>query len=85
MKIYVCTDIWQFDSGDCGDSVKAFSTIDKAYKWLKQAIKDANTDMKGLDTQHTEYREGDMAYSIWETDNYCYNHIDLCIQELEVE
>lgn len=82
--IYVLTETWQMDSGDCGNEVMAFSTIEKATREMKKRMKKAKQDFKHLDTDQHHYCDGDMAWSIWEAEEYCYNHIDLIINECEV-
>ena len=85
MNVFVFTDVWQCDSGECGSTTKVFSTFEKAQRCLEEAMETAKQDFSGLETEETEYVKGDMAYSIWEAGEYCYNHIDLTIQELEIE
>lgn len=83
--VYVLTVVWQRDSGECGSSTMVYDTIDKAQKQFKQEMKDARTDFNDLDTEETEYVDGDMGWSIWEEGEYCYNHCDISIQECEVQ
>lgn len=83
--IYVLTVVWQRDSGDCGSSVNAYSTIEKANKAFLQEIKDARQYFSDLETEETGLAMGDMSWSIWEKDEYCYNHCDITIWEREVE
>ena len=83
--VYVLTVIWQRDSGECGDTVAVFQNIDSAQAKMEQEMKDARTDFSDLDTEETEYSDGDMGWSIWETGEYCYNHCDITIREMEVQ
>lgn len=83
MKVYVGSELWQFDSGECGNELKVFSDLEKALNWLKERKEQALVDMEGF--SGTESEESAMVYSIWEEGNYCYNHIDIKVVELEVE
>lgn len=85
MKVYVLVKNWQMDCGDCGlNVVKVFETYQQAYDCLLVKRKQAKIDMEDLETEEDTLVEGDMCWSIWEKDKYCYNHIDLKIEEKEV-
>ena len=83
--IYILTVVWQRDSGECGSSVDAYSTIEKANKAFLEEVKNARQDFSDVETDETGLVMGDMSYSIWEKDEYCYNHCDIAIHELEVK
>ena len=84
MKVYVLTEVWQIDSGDCGNNVMVYSDIEKAQHDLNLLMEQARKDFHDLETEETEYVDGDMSWSIWEKEEYCYNHIDLTITECDV-
>lgn len=83
-RVFILIDSWQCDSGDVGQEVLVYSDFDQANKEMKKRIKQAKKDFKDMDTQEDSYCDGDMQWSIWERDNYCYNHIDITIYEREV-
>lgn len=83
--VYVLTVNWQRDSGECGSAVAVYSTIERANKAFLQEIKDARKDFSDLETEESGLIQGDMSWSIWEKDEYCYNHCDISIWEREVE
>ena len=84
MVVYVLSIVWQFDSGECGSDVLVYDSIEKAEKQLKREIKNAKKDMAHFDIDETQFVDGDMSYSIWEKENYCYNHIDIAVTESQV-
>lgn len=83
-KVYVLTIIWQFDSGDCGTDVYVYDTLEKAQRHLAYEIEECRNDFKDIDSEETKYVDGDMCWSIWESGEYCYNHMDISIWESEV-
>ena len=83
-EIFIFTCTWQRDSGECGNYVSAFRNFDDAQKFLEEEMKGARQDFSDLETEETEYAEGDMSWSIWESGEYCYNHCDLEIRQVEV-
>ncbi len=83
--VFVLTHTWQVDSGDFGTETFVFGTIEKAEKKFKSLMKKAKKDFKDLDTEQDHYVKGDMTWSIWEKEEYAYNHIDLIISEKEVQ
>jgi len=85
MEVFVLTVVWQMDSGECGSELAVFDSIDKAQKEFKKEIKKAKQDFKQLDTEHTPLADGDMSYSIWEREEYCYNHIDINIVQTSIK
>ena len=84
MWVYVLNVVWQRDSGECGNDVKVFQDIEKAFEQMKMEMESARTDFNDLSTEEDDYREGDMSWSIWEEGEYCYNHIDITITECYV-
>lgn len=84
MYVYVLTVVWQCDSGECGSHTKVFQSVEDALKEMKAEMNTARADFNGLDTEETEYADGDMGWSIWEAGEYCYNHIDITVQECYV-
>ena len=88
MKVYVVSNNWQFDSGECGEEISTFSTLDKARKELNELIKQARVDISDFDTEEEyDYDLNDnlpLAFSIWEEGEYCYNHINIKIYECEI-
>ena len=83
--VYVLTVGWQFDTGECGNRVGAYDTIEKAQAQMEKEIKCAKTDFSDMDTEEDDYVDGDMSWSIWEKGEYCYNHCDIEIREVEVQ
>ena len=84
MIVYVYINSWQMDSGDCGENVKVFTHLEDALNMLKDDMVEARQNMEHLDTEETDYHEGDFSWSIWEEGEYCYNHIDLTVYQREV-
>ena len=85
MTVYVLVESWQMDCGECGFYVvKVCETYHQAYDYLLTKVKEAKIDMCGLETEEDPLVEGDMNWSIWKKGEYCYNHIDLKIEEKEV-
>lgn len=84
MEIYVLTIVWQRDSGECGSEVSAFESLPLAQKIMTREIKSAREDFKDLDVEETQFVEGDLSWSIWESENYCYNHCDITITQCEL-
>ena len=86
MKVYVLVESWLLDDGEwSGLSVRnVFETYHQAYDYFLFAIGQAKIDMEDLETEEDEFVEGSMCWSIWEKGEYCYNHIDLKIEEKEV-
>ncbi len=85
MTVYVLTVVWQFDSGETGNYVHVYDSLEKAQAQMKLEIKIARNDMSGYDIEETNLVDGDMSYSIWERENYCYNHEDINIYQREVK
>ena len=84
MTVYVLSVVWQRDSGECGSETTVYSTIEKANKEFLKEIKLACNDFADLETESTPLATGDMSWSIWESGEYCYNHIDINIYQREV-
>lgn len=84
MTVYVLSITWQMDSGDMGNEINVYETIEKATEEFKKQMEQAKIDFKDLDTESDNYCEGDMGWSIWEAGEYAYNHIDIVIREREV-
>lgn len=84
MKVYVVAIVWQRDSGENGVNVETFDTIEKAQTYFKGEMVNARLDFSDLECEESEYADGDMSWSCWETGEYCYNHIDLVIYEKEL-
>ena len=84
MTVYVLSVVWQRDSGECGNDVVVYENVEHALKALKNEMTFARKDFSDLDTEETDYTDGDMSWSIWETGEYCYNHCDITITECEV-
>lgn len=85
MRVYVYTCVWQFDSGDTGMETRVFECVDDAQDLMEEVIVSCRQEMKHFEVEETNYVRGDMSWSIWEKENYCYNHIDITIVEREVE
>lgn len=87
MNVFVISCVYQRDSGDCGNYiVGVFKDFKTAQRILEKEIEYAKHDIEDItDLEETDYAKGDMTYSIWERENYCYNHIDLKITEMEVK
>lgn len=85
MKVYVLVNNWLLDDGEWnGAYVMVFETYQKAYDCFLFYIGQSRIDMGDLETEEDTLVEGDRCWSIWEKDKYCYNHIDLKIEEKEV-
>ena len=85
MTVYVLSVVWQCDSGECGNDITVYSTIEKANKAFLQEIENAKQDFSGMEVETTPLATGDMSWSIWEKDEYCYNHIDITIYQREMQ
>ena len=87
MKVFVFIKTHQFDYGSSGAQVRVFNTFEKAKRHFEEKRKQAIIDFEALGkkSEQNNYSEGDMEWSIWEKDEYLYNHIDLAIVEREVE
>lgn len=87
MKVFVFIKTHQFDYGSVGLITRVYDTFEKAQTVFKAEMKQAIRDFKNLGkkAEQDNYSEGDMEWSIWEKDEYLYNHIDLTIVEREVE
>lgn len=83
MEVYVLVHSYQFDSGDCSEQVVVFDSLSKAIKLLKKLKKEAKRYFKET---YGDIEEGktDMSYSVWEQENYCYNHEDITIYQREI-
>lgn len=86
-KVYVLVDSWQFDSGEVGEEIEVFDTFEKAQEEFKKRIKTARQEMNGMfDSDEIEETDPDvMSFSIFEKEEYCYNHIDINIYEKEIK
>ena len=84
MIVYAYINSWQMDSGECGEFVKVFTHLEDALNMLKDDMVEARQNMEHLETEETDYQEGDFSWSIWEKGEYCYNHIDLNIYQRTV-
>ena len=85
MTVYVLSVVWQRDSGETGNEIAVYSTIERASKAFLKEIEYAKQDFDDLETETTPLATGDMSWSIWETGEYCYNHCDIVIFQKEVE
>lgn len=87
MKVYVLTSTYIcVDSGDYEHIVEGvYENVDDALKQMKQDIKDTKNDFKDYDTEEDNYVEGDMSWSIWETEEYMSHHCDIQITECEIK
>lgn len=83
-EVYVLVQSWQFDSGECGEEVYVFDTLEKAQKRFEKEIKWAREDMEAAVSNMKEEKD-DMSYSVYEEGEYCYNHIDLIIYKRKVK
>lgn len=78
---YVCVDSGDYESRVDG----VFESFEDAQRLMEQEIKDTRTDFKDYDTEEQEYTKGDMAWAIWETEQYMSHHCDITIHEQEVQ
>ena len=86
MKAYVVINNWQCDSGECGlGCLGVYDTFEKAQKVFEKEMQTARIDFGYLETEEDEYKKGYRSWSIWEKEEYCYNHIDLKIIEKEIQ
>ena len=83
-EVYVLIESNQTSDGDSWQTCEVFADLDSAQKAMKKAIRKARREMKCYDTEE-DYTEGDMTYSIYESGEYCYNHIDICVFQREVQ
>lgn len=86
MEVYVVVVSWQMDSGECGQTVDVYETLEDAKKKLAIEKESAMVGFDGLDL--TIY-ESDMAISIYavsiyEEEVYCYNHCDITIYQRDI-
>lgn len=81
MEVYVVVVSWQMDSGECGQTVDVYETLEDAKKKLAIEKESAMVGFDGLDL--TIY-ESDMAISIYEKEEYCYNHCDITIYQRDI-
>lgn len=87
MEVIVLVNNWQFDSGECGTRCEGvFTKKEDALKRFNELVKDARTDMNEIDTEETKINDGELeSWSIWESGEYCYNHIDIIVSVKEVK
>ena len=78
-KVYIVKELWACDY-ESGNSVVAFSTLDKAKKYFQSRVEDtkANYDYDTIE-------ELDMNYSFYNEGYYITNHTDIEIEELEID
>lgn len=85
-NVYVVVCSWQRDCGECGtDVIGVYSSFERAKLAMENEMKMARSYFEDLETEESEYVDGDMSWSIWEEGEYCYNHDDILIIEKEVE
>lgn len=88
MKVYVITNSWQYDTGESGIETKVFFHENLARDYFKQAQEDAKNDFaegaKNVLDCDVTVDEDENSFSIYESGEYCYNHIDIKFQEQEV-
>lgn len=84
MVVYVLSVVWQCDSGEFGNDFAVYDSWEKAKVDMLDQIESAKKDFADLETEEDNYVDGDMSWSIWEKDEYAYNHIDIMVKALEV-
>jgi uncharacterized protein YajQ (UPF0234 family) len=87
MTVYVLTSTYVcVDSGDYESCVVGvYENVENALEQMKQEIKDTRTDFENYDTEEETYVEGDMSWSIWESEEYMSHHCDIQITECIVK
>ena len=86
-EVFVLIKNHQFDCGECGlDCIGVYDTFELAQKTCESQMEKSRDEMKEYvaDTEEDDYSKGDMSWSIWEKGEYCYNHIDLLIQQAQI-
>lgn len=83
MQVYVLVEEWQYDCGDWGQEISVYEELETAMKQFKCLMEDAKKDMP--DYVSDKYCEGDLNWSRYEEENYCYNHYNLTIYVRDVQ
>lgn len=85
MSVYVMVCNYHcVDNGDFATDVMVYETFEKAQEEMQKLMVEVRGDFKYYDTEETEYSEGDMAWSIWESGEWVNHHCDIVIYEREV-
>ncbi len=86
MKSILIMKNWQFNIGECGTHcVGVFINMNQAKEKFLELVEQARKDMKGFEYDEETIDENNLSsWSIWEKDEYCYNHIDLVIEEINI-
>jgi len=82
-EVYVVVEEWQFDSGDCGETVEVFSNLESAKEWKKYLSNLAKNNFNSFSEIDEEDEE--MHYVICEKGEYCYNHTTITIYQREID
>lgn len=86
MSVFVLIENWYMDSGENGlEVVGVYNTFEKVIKQFKKCMKQIKLDWKDIDTEEDSYVDHDMCWSIWEKDNYGFNHYNLKIVEQDIQ
>ena len=87
-EVYVLFNTGQYDSGIFINECSVYNTYENAVKALKKLKIKITKDWEGSwskdQISQDKFNEGDMSWSIWETEEYSYNHHDLIIFKSEV-
>ena len=82
--VYVVVESWQFDSGDVGENVRVYESLEEAQKYLLDLYALAKEETIEKFPDNWNVSSDDMSFSFWESDNYNYNHHDGTIYQREV-
>lgn len=88
-KVFVIVKEWQYDTGENGLEVcGVYSNYKKAKEKFDSEVKDAQIDF-GYDAKNagddTTVELCENSFSIYETGEYCYNHIDIFMTEEKID
>lgn len=82
-EVYVVVEECQFDSGEYGQSIEVFSNLESAKEWKKYLSNLAKIDFDYY--SEIDEEDDEMHYSIWEKENYSYNHTTITIYQREID
>lgn len=77
-KVFVVTENWVVDYEE-GFKITIYSNIESARKYFEQAKKDAKTDLS--DIEDVQVNEREFFYSIFESEAFSENHINVELSE----
>lgn len=83
-QVYVVTDSWTYDSGECSHTVVACANEEEARRIFKDMVKDARCDMADASNTVEEYDEQNMSFSIYVKGYYSSDHIDVSVTKCDV-